>query len=403
MTIQIATPIGRLARGLCALTLVGAVPAAGITADDKGDARTGALSPGPPPAKVRVGAVTRKKIRSRMNLVGRIREVRSAIVAAEREGRVVKVEVEEGDRVNAGRTLGRLDDAVEKLDMALAEAQLAQARAEVVEAKALLDRGRRHHTYLQELETKGMTTPKEVEDARDVATGAEARLDRTEAGVQESLVRLARSLEDLRRSTIEAPFDGVVVKKLTEAGQWVDQGGGVVEMISRGLIDALIDVPERLINHIRPGEPIEIVIEALSISVAGTVHSVIPMGSAAARTFPVRIRFEDQDGRFKVGMSVLAQVPTGAAEQLLTVPRDAIQRSPNGTVVWADVGGKALPVPIRVLFGHGDRYAVETIRGAGPELAAPMNVVVEGAERLFPHQPLIIVPPPTTARRGTEQ
>ena len=65
---------------------------------------------------------------------------------------------------------------------------------------------------------------------------------------------------------------------------------------------------------------------------------------------------------------------------------------------WApDLEGKALPVRVQVLFGHGDRYAVQPVGEGGPPLAPGMNVVIEGAERImFPGQPLMVQSEPAT-------
>ena len=177
--------------------------------------------------------------------------------------------------------------------------------------------------------------------------------------------------------------------------RWVEEGSEVVEIISRGAIDAVIDVPERLINHVKVNDAVEIAIVPLSEMVEGKVVSITPLGSNAARTFPVKIRCDDRAGEFKAGMSVLAKIPMRENQSALTVPRDAIQYQPAGTIVWAQIDGRAMPLRVKVLFGHGDRYVVTPATNNSPSLAANMNVVIEGAERLqFPGQPLLTESPP---------
>ena len=80
---------------------------------------------------------------------------------------------------------------------------------------------------------------------------------------------------------------------------------------------------------------------------------------------------------------------------MLTVPRDAVLRSPLGDVIWAAIDSQAVKVPVKVLFGAADRYAIEVLPGyAGPSLAEGSLVVIEGGERLaFPGQPLNVLPP----------
>ena len=125
-----------------------------------------------------------------------------------------------------------------------------------------------------------------------------------------------------------------------------------------------------------------------------------PLAASTARTFPVKIRFaDDKGGQLKAGMSALAQVPNGEPQQVLTVPRDAIHRTHAGTVVWANLDGKAMSIPVKVLFGNGDRYAVGTTRDQMPPLTPDMQVVIEGGERLmFPGQPLMITQSQVSAK-----
>jgi RND family efflux transporter MFP subunit len=160
-------------------------------------------------------------------------------------------------------------------------------------------------------------------------------------------------------------------------------------VISSGEIEAVVDVPESLVNHLKVNEAIEVIVEPLRMEVMGKVVAIVPDANAAARTFPVKIRLDDKQGQLKPGMSVIARAPTGATADRLTVPRDAIMRTPNGAVVWANIGGQAMSIGVKVLFGVGDRYAIDVL-GGGPPLTDGMQVVVEGAERLFPTRPLMI-------------
>ncbi|MFW6336337.1 MAG: efflux RND transporter periplasmic adaptor subunit, partial [Phycisphaeraceae bacterium] len=191
-----------------------------------------------------------------------------------------------------------------------------------------------------------------------------------------------------------APFDGVVIAKLTEVGQWLDPGSPVIEAISRGEVDAVIDVSERYVNALSVGQEMEVIVDALDERFTGTLISINPRGAEAARTFPIEVRLHDENGLLKPGMSMTAEVPLSEESELLTVPRDAVRFTPQGAQVWAAVSRDdeppvAVPLPVEVLFGVGDRFAVEPGPAAtGEPLSAGSRVVVEGAERLFPNRPL---------------
>ena len=349
---------------------------------------------GPPFAMVRVAEAKFEHLQNRAALVGRLREVRRSVVAAEVTGKIVEMLVDAGDVVTGGRTvLARIDSVWSKHRLALAEANLAAAWSEEAEARAVLVKSTSDLEQIQNLVENNATSDREYKEALAVFEADEARLKGASARI-----RAAESERDLVQSeyeklTILAPFDGVVVAKMVEVGEWADKGTAVAEIISRGSIDAVIDVPERMINSIKVGIEVPVFVEALSKEVTGQVEAIIPAGAAASRTFPVKIRIDDQGGRLKAAMSVVVRVPTSEKIQAVTVPRDAVLQSPRGPYVWISAAGRgpvpvARSVPVKVLFGKGDRYAVH----AGGQQLGRAEVVIEGGERiLFSGQPLRIV------------
>jgi membrane fusion protein, multidrug efflux system len=343
---------------------------------------------GPPPAAVRLAPAAQEPLQTRWDAIGQLREIRRAVVAAEVAGRVIEIPIDAGDPVVGGET------ELAKIDAVWARLVLAQADAEVRGAEALLDQTQRDLQFLEELQQAGSARPREVEDARALVKREGARLDAARAARD-------RARQELQRTAVLAPFDGLVVRKMTEVGQWLDPGAPVAEVVTTGSIDAVVDVPENLVNHVRLGQEVELLVQALDLRTTARVVSVTPLGADAARTYPVKLRLDDRDGRLKPGMTVVAEIPTSEREPTLTVPRDAVIQSATGPVVWMAVGEPgsqmAMPQPVRVLFGHGDRYAVRPMPTAGPPLTPDTHVVIEGAERLFPTQPLMPAAIPTAA------
>lgn len=337
---------------------------------------------GPPPALVALETATSADLRDRFEVVGRLREIKRSTVAAEVEGKVLKLPVEEGDAVVGGQTvLAEIEGVWTRLAMQAADAEVAARQARV-------DQAQRDFNQLDQLSSLGSAKPREVDDAKATLASEQAALEAARA-------TLDRAAEEVDRLKIIAPFDGVVVRKMTEVGQWVERGSPVMEVISAGQIDAVLDVPEKLVNTISLGSTIEITIDALGIETAGQVAVVTPSGANAARTFPVKVRLDDQDGVLRSGMSVTGRLPVGESSQRLTVPRDAVQFTGQGPVVWVamptDEGQlpQALPAPVSVAFAVDGRMIVEPLGGPQSPLHSEAMVVTEGAERLFPTQPLM--------------
>ncbi len=370
--------------------------AGGAPVGDHGGGPPGGGPMGPRPATVRVAEAQMKTLRQRVAVVGRLREVRMATVAAEVEGKVLDVPVQEGDPVVGGETvLARIDGVWAALD-------LARTQAQVAAAQATLDQSELDFKYLEQLREAQSAKPKEVDDKR-----AQVASDR--ATLSAAIAERDRVQKEVDRLVVLAPFDGFVTRKVTEVGQWVAPGDPIVEVISQGRVDAVADVPEHVIDHVKIGDSAEVVIEPLGLAVRGEIAAINPDGGNSARTFPVKVRLDDRGGRLKAGMSVTVWLPVGPEADYLTVPRDAVLYGADGQRVWVGVpGGKAgagepggadeagppkptaVSVDVRVLFGEGDRVAVEAMPGLGDTpIVGGADVVIEGAENLIPDQPLI--------------
>ena len=353
---------------------------------------------GPPHALVRVGIVSQQELRPHVEIIGRLREVRRVTVGIGQQGKVIGVNVEEGQWVDGQKTvLASIDPTFSNIAKESVASQLKQAQAEVKEAKANLDQARTDLKYFEELAKTQSARPRELDNAKAAEEAAAARLDRAGAAVLLAESEIERVKEEHIRYEAIAPFDGVVVRKWMEVGQWVQKGAPVVEIISRGQIDAVVDVPERLVADLNKGADVEVLVESIGKRVNGKIEAIIPDGTNVARTFPVKVRIDDLKGKLMPGMSVTAWLPAGEERTTLTVPRDAVLSSAAGSSIWVAVEKDgaliALKVEVDVLFGAGDQYAVAlNRRNLGPPLAPGMQVVIEGGERiLFPGQPLTLL------------
>lgn len=381
IVILIAFAGGGLA-GAMGLFMYNRLSAAGQAQQQAPDAGMGGM----PPGKVRVASSRNDTIQQRFRVVGRLREIRRATVSSEISGRLIEVPVEEGDVVTGGKTvLAKIDDIWAKADLAAAEAQVAEAQSSLAQAKQDFE-------MLEELQKALSAKPREVQEAGHLVAQREAKL-------KEAIALRDRRKEEVERVTIIAPFDGVVVRKDAEVGQWVAPGTPVAEVVSRSKIDARLNVSEDVINQLSLGDALDVTIEPLNKTVRGQVAAINPAGDNAARTFPVDVRLDDQDGQLKLGMSVESYVPMGKSGSTLIVPRDAVLTRQGRSEVWValppDQPGQmptAAPLPVNILFGVDEvHFAVRPLPTSQGQILEPgMQVVIEGAERLMPTQPLLI-------------
>jgi membrane fusion protein (multidrug efflux system) len=351
---------------------------------------------GPPPAKVTLDAARTEMVDLRRDVIGHVRAVSRSRVAAEEQGRVVELAVDRGDAVEAGDVLVRLDATLLALDLERAASEIEAAEATVAERRAALDRFERDLGRLEGLAARDGATESEMDEARTDALTAQARLRQAEASLITAQIQKRRLEARMADMTVRAPFPGRVVDKRTEVGEWIGEGDIVIDLVRIDAVDIVLDVPERFIGAIQAIAEEEGAAErygGISIRVGATGEQivaedvvVIAEGDELARSFPVRVRVENPGGRMKPGMSVTASVPTGARGEMLTISKDAIMRNDAGPFVFIDDGGVAGTRPIDILFALGDRVA---IRSGG--VRPGTMLVVEGNERMFPTQPLMVL------------
>jgi membrane fusion protein (multidrug efflux system) len=186
---------------------------------------------------------------------------------------------------------------------------------------------------------------------------------------------------ELKKKVIRAPFDGVVIKRQVDRGEWVSEGETVAVIGKDDTVDIVVEVPERFIPFIQKGMEVSATVNRSNLK--GRVIAIVPKGDVATRTFPVKIRTANDLGLIE-GMSARVILPTGDSMQALIVPRDAVIPKFGQNVVFAVSDSRASMIPVNVLGYSGLKAGVES-----NELKAGMLVVVEGNERLGDKQAVV--------------
>jgi len=349
-----------------------------------------ATAQGGGPTPVRVDGVRSESIVERHRITGDVRAVHRSDVAAREKGIVLELVVREGQAVVEGDVLARQDASNLELELAVLRAQLAPAEAAVREAEAELEQRENDLEALEKLRQREAAKPKELSDARTAVRAAEARKARVAAEVDVLEARVARLADRIDDMVIRAPFAGTITQRRTERGAWLGEGQPVVELVSTDEVEVWLEVPQQLLGAATEAETgIRVAVDAIGEAFELESWRVVPDVARTSRTFRVVGVFEDP-GSIAPGMSVTAEVPTGARATRLTVSRDALLRNQAGPYVYLAMPGaegepaSAAPVQVDVLFHVGERVAIRAGR-LGPDA----RVVVEGNERLFPMAPIV--------------
>ena len=345
---------------------------------------------GPPPANVILATVESKTSTQTHQVVGTLRAKSRAKIAAREAGATLTINFDEGDLVEINSVIATLD--TRRLD-----AQIAEATAEITVAEALVhqkkSRVKRSAIDLAMKETAfagNALSEAEVLDARSannvdnsIYASAQDSLKATKSRLELLNVRL----DDLK---ILAPFTGRVVERHIEPGEWAEPGSAIVTLVSSGEIEAWLQVPERFATTAR-GKQIPVTLTATGQTVTSTSLTIVPEAETSTRTLKVVALLPNPGDTLVPGLSVSAALPVSENTERLAVPVNAIVQGYAGPSIFisSTQEGSPLPVakrlPIEILFQEN-----ETVYLKAEGLKAGDQVVVEGNERLFPFQTLLI-------------
>lgn len=412
----------------------GATGAAGTSAGGgAGSAAGGPAAPGPrgpaggrPPAPVVVAPIVEESVRDRLEIVGTVEADVSTVVSAEVAGLVARRPVDEGARVVAGKTvlveLKSTDREIAareaKAALARARAQLAELkagtrkeevaarRAAVAERRATLAQKERDQRRAQELHAQKIINTAELQRVETEVASARAQVDRAEADLalaeagprveaiaaeEAEVARLAAALEraedNVARTVVRAPITGYVTRFLVEVGQWVAEGGRVADLVAIDTVFVRVDVNERDIGRVKPGEPATVTADAYpELTFKGVVDRIVPSADPATRGFPVKVRVANGPDRLlKAGMFARVVLESGTPRPALLVPKDAVVTRGAQSLVFLVEDGTARAVTVTVGAARGDRVAVR-----GPGLAGGGSVVVAGQATLADGAPVAV-------------
>jgi HlyD family secretion protein len=293
-----------------------------------------------PSVSAKLGAVEERTITSTITAPGRIRAVASVDISAEVPGRVVQLEVEEGDSVRQGDLLLRLDDTQYKSRVAQAQAAIKSAAASLVLAEARLSQLDKDRRRLEALKEKDLASAEAVEKAHTDYDVQHAEVDARREEVSRMKANLEDAEADLRKTVYRSPVDGIVSRLSIEMGEIVMTGtmnnpASVIMTISDlGLMQVEAEVDETDIVDVRPGQPAQITVDAIpDTTFKGHVVMVGNSGRQASGgvsaseevvNFEVKVQFNRTDPRLKPGMTADIEVETQTHPDVLAVPIQAL-------------------------------------------------------------------------------
>jgi RND family efflux transporter MFP subunit len=274
---------------------------------------------------------------------------RAATVASKSIGRLAEVMIEEGQRVEAGQIIAKLDDSSARAALDQSRAQLAQAEATFEASKGALDDAKPIFKRNQQQMNAGVISAQAFDNARATYNASNADYSVRLRGVAVARAALSVAQRNLDDTIVRAPFGGVVTVKAAQAGEIVSpqsSGGftrtGIGTIVDMDSLEVEVDVAENFINRVQAGQPTLVQLNAYpDWEIPSAVIAVIPTADRSKATVKVRIGFKQRDARIlpEMGARVAflrsspAATPSTSAAAV-TVPTDAVQISGKEGIVF---------------------------------------------------------------------
>jgi RND family efflux transporter MFP subunit len=277
---------------------------------------------------------------------------RQATVSSKVTGKVVKVMLDEGQRVEAGQVIALLDDSNWRAALAQSKAQLQQAEANVAsaqnayeDAKPIFERAQKQKAAAVISAESFDESHAQYDQAHNTLLIAQSGLEAARAGVEVA----QRNLDD---TVIRAPFAGIVTEKAAQPGEMVSPisaGGGFTRtgigtIVDMNSLEVEVDVSENFINRVTPGQPVTIKLNAYpDWDIPGSVIATIPTADRAKATVKVRIAIKQKDPRIipemgaRVAFLSENEPQAGGAKSAapgVIIPADAVTTSGTASIVF---------------------------------------------------------------------
>jgi RND family efflux transporter MFP subunit len=308
---------------------------------------------------------------------------RKAAVASKGTGRLVLLNVEEGDQVKKGQLIARLEDADVIAARERARQSLRFAEADLYDAKTSYERMR--------------ILLKERAVAQAEYDVAEARYKRVIASIDVARFALEEAEVAVENTRIIAPFDGTVLKKNADVGEIVAPLAGaasskaaVVTIADMSSLEVDADVSEANITRVAPDQQCEITLDAYPQQrYPGYVTKIVPTADRSKATVLVKIKFKEYDQRVlpemsaKISFLAIGYKAASADHKLLlTVPESAVANRDGRAVIYQIRDDRAIEVPVNTGQKLGGLIEIKSGIKDGDKIIAKIDDRIEAGAKV---------------------
>ncbi len=285
---------------------------------------------------------------SSFSFLGTFDPIRQNTIGSDASGKVIKLNVEEGDRVSQGSVIAKIDDEMIRLQIENAEVSIEGQRND----------DNRYSTLAKENAVSGV------------------QVEKTKLGLKSAEIQKKQLQKQLKSTTIIAPFSGVITKKLIDLGSMIGPGTQVVEITDISSLKLTVSVPERDIMKFKLNQKVQVSADVYAGKVFEGTVSNLSVQADKAHNFKVQITVRNTNQEIMAGMYGSVSLANSKSVTSLAIPRKALVGSSKNPQVYVIRNGKAFLTSFNAGTSDGD--FIEVISG----IATTDKIVVKGQVNL---------------------
>jgi membrane fusion protein, multidrug efflux system len=363
--------IGALAGILVAGGLAGAVALrAAKKSSDGGDSKAPAITLEFGAAEL--ATVEPKSLPRWLQVSGTLQPVRQATVKAKVSGDVRQITVREGESVQAGQMLVRVDTA----DL---DARVLERQGQMQSARAQLALAEKTNTMNEKLLKQNFIS-------QNASDNAESSLEVAKGNLQAAEAQLRVAQNALRDSVAIAPLSGIVAKRHVQPGEKVAFDTPLVTIVDLKDMELQALVPSGDIPELQPGMAVDLTVDGFADrKFTGRVDRINPSTEAGTRAILVFVGIPNAAQELRGGMFSTGRIALAAGAPVPTLPATAVRAEAGQTYIWTIQGGKLAKRTVLVGRRDDDSGRVEvksTLPANLPVLSSRFDNLKEGAPAL---------------------
>ena len=311
--------------------------------------------------------VSERRIETGPSMSGSLDPDKEATIRAEVSGAVLQTYVDQGTRVSAGTVLARLDDT------AIRDAYLS-ARSGVTSAQTSADVAKRELERAQKLVAAGAIADRDVENARRASIAAESQLADAKA-------RYSAAEQQLAKTTVKAPFAGVVSVKSVNAGDLATPGTALFTVVDPTSMRLEGSVPADQLSSVRLGMPVNFTVQGYpGRSFTGHITRINPVADPVTRQVRILASIPNDGNTLVGGLFADGHVASEARTGII-IPLSAVNQKDFVPTVTLVRNGRTEKAAVTLGLQDSGSETVEITKG----LAAGDTVLVGGAQGIAPN------------------